>query len=140
MLRSDQRRGGGIAENGPCCSILRMDEFAVGFRCQQQDVLGLVGFDQTFCHRQSIDKAGTAEIKIECAAMVGDPQPVLQQAGSSRQKIIRRLGTQNDEVDCRAVDPILGKQFFGRTSRHIRRTFAGGSDVPFIDAGFFGDS
>ena len=73
------------------------------------------------------------QVDVECDGRVRKPQPLLQQNRGGRHAVVRRLGDENQQVNLRTVDSVVGDQPFGRRETEVRR--AGGviGEPPLVD-------
>ena len=88
----NQRCGSAISEKRTIPLVLLMNILAVCLRCQKQDMICRLGFQQPCRKGKSIGVTGTAEIEIQSSRLYRNAKPVLDDAGACRQKIIRALG------------------------------------------------
>lgn len=135
----DQSRRGGVPKNGPQAAIIFIDVFAVRFRRHQQNFFGNAGSDQSVGHGGAVHKPAAAEIEIDRATLGSQPQPILQQARSRRQRIIRRLGAQQDEINRRPIQIFAFEQLLARLDGQIRRRLVGLGDMPLVNPRFLRD-
>lgn len=132
----DECRCGAIAEDGAQAAICGMDVFAVGFGRDQQDAPDGFRADQAIGQRQPVDETGATEIEINGSARFTEPQSFLHQAGGCGERVVGRLGTEQQEIDARRVDIVRGKEFFGGFDSQIGGAFVRSGNMAARDTRF----
>jgi hypothetical protein len=133
----EERCGAGVAEDRAHALITWMDVAAVSLCRQKEQVGGQATLQKALGHSQTIDVAGTAQIKVECTTTGGQLQAMLKQASRCGQQIIRALSAEEQEVHLCAV--ALGQDFLGGSGCQIRSALPVLNDMALSDASFLVD-
>jgi hypothetical protein len=116
-----------------------MQETTVGFTGDEENSPRYPGCQQAVGTCEAIEVTGTTGRNVESSGACWQVEAVLQQAGTARQRLLRRLGAEQDEVRCKFATITALRKSPTSVSRHIDDSFARCCDVALADAGLLKD-
>jgi len=133
LFRLKDHGAGAIAEQHAGRPVFPIQDAREGLRPDHQGRLGLTEPDEVVGHRQREDEAGTDRLKVEGDA-VGNAKLGLHPGRGRRERVVRRRGRQDDQIDLILRYPGVLQRLARGGQRQIRRLLGWGRQMAGPDA------